>query len=94
MTSNIYPTRRRKNFVKSQTAGGHDRAYAQQEGGKRISYYHDGGRCTQLANECEMAGWIEPGPTVDGTASRRWWRATGAGRALDKTSIEKEQSNG
>ena len=93
MPSNIYPTRRRKNFVKSQTPGGKDRAYAQREGSKRISYFHDGGLCTQLANECEMAGWIAPGPPVDGIESRRWWRATDAGRALDKNSSE-EKSNG
>lgn len=84
MTSNIYPTRRRKNFVKSQAPGGKDRAYFQTEGTKRVSYFHDGGVCTQLANECEMAGWIAPGPPVDGVASRRWWWATDSGQALAK----------
>jgi hypothetical protein len=88
MPSNIFPTRRRRNFVKSQTPGGKDRAYAQREGPKRISYFHDGGKCTQLANECEMAGWIAPGGPVDGIQSRRWWSVTDSGRALDKSSTE------
>ena len=84
MSANIYPTRRRRNFVKSQVPGGKDRAYAQQEGSKRISYFHDGGVCTQLAAECEMAGWIQPGPPVDGVASRRWWRTTTEGQKLTR----------
>jgi hypothetical protein len=93
MPSNIYPTRRRKNFVKSQTPHGHDRAYFQHEAGKRISYFRTGGICTQLANECEMAGWIDPGPVVEGMGPRRWWSITASGRALDKSSSE-EKSNG
>lgn len=90
----LYPTPNRLAFL----ADIHNRlVYSQPEGDvHRESYYAAGRKVTALARECEQAGWIERGASLQLFAERWWWQLTELGKQVAglTNSIEKEQSNG
>jgi hypothetical protein len=88
----LYPTPRRKRFVESVEE---QHVYSQYEGETRQSYFASpgGGKCTELADQCERAGWIEPGKPLTGPSRAHWWQLTDLGRQV-KDGIKKEAGDG